>query len=310
MTRRRLDVELVRRGLATSRQQAGQLVESGRVLVDGSLAAKSAAMVAPGQAVTVAGPPAPFVSRGGEKLERALDRFAVVVAGRRCLDVGASTGGFADCLLQHGAASVVAVDSGHGQLHPRIRADGRVTVLERTNARHLPEEHPELVGSAEVVVADVSFISLTVLVPALLACAAGPGSDLVLLVKPQFEVGRAEVSRGRGVVRDPAARSQALGRVAGTLTAHGARVVGATASPILGPAGNAEFFLHATAGPAAGVVAPTAAPLPAPSEAEDAAWAELVAAAVAAAPDAPGAEAPSAGPPADIHDSVAGGGGG
>lgn len=254
------------------------MVASGRVLVDGTVAAKTATLVAPGQAVVLSGPPARYVSRGGDKLAHALARFQVAVWGRRCLDVGASTGGFTDCLLEHGAASVVAVDSGRGQLHPRLRADERVCSLERTNARHLHAVHPELVGAADVVTADVSFISLTVLVPALLACAAGPASDLVLLVKPQFEAGRVTVSRGRGVVRDPADRRAALGRVATALSAVGADVVAATASPVLGPAGNAEFFLHAR--PATG---PSTEGLAAGDGAER--WAALVAAAVAAAPD-------------------------
>jgi 23S rRNA (cytidine1920-2'-O)/16S rRNA (cytidine1409-2'-O)-methyltransferase len=246
--RRRLDVEMVRRRLVPSRQQAERLVAEGRVLVDGAVAAKCARLVAPGQAVAVAGPPARFVSRGGEKLDHALARFAMDVAGRTCLDVGASTGGFTDCLLRRHAARVVAVDAGHGQLHPRIRGDERVVSLERTNARSLCQEHPELIGSADVIVADVSFISLTTLVPELVRCARGPGSDIVVLVKPQFEAGRAVVARGAGVVRDADIRLQAVRRVAAALVDVGVEVVGATASPVLGPAGNAEVFVRGVVG--------------------------------------------------------------
>lgn len=248
VTRRRLDLELVRRGLASSRNHAGQLVATGRVLVSGSVAAKSASLVAPGDAVTVVAPPATFVSRGGDKLAHALDARSVAVDGRACLDVGASTGGFTDCLLQHGASSVVSVDSGHGQIHPRLRGDPRVTVLERTNARHLGEQHPDLLGQFELVVADVSFISLRVLAPVLVACAAGDHADVVVLVKPQFEAGRSDVARGRGVVRDRAVRKRAVIGVVEALTGAGAWPVGVVASPLLGPAGNAEIFVHARGG--------------------------------------------------------------
>jgi 23S rRNA (cytidine1920-2'-O)/16S rRNA (cytidine1409-2'-O)-methyltransferase len=265
VARRRLDVELVRRGLATSRQQATLLVDDGRVLVGGSVVTKAASLVAPGDPVTVSGPPPRFVSRGGDKLAHALGRFAVAVDGRRCVDVGASTGGFTDCLLQAGAASVVAIDSGHGQLHPRLRADPRVTVLERTNARHLLDTHPDIVGTFDVVVADVSFISLRTLAPVLVALArpetAGAvPADLVVLVKPQFEAGRQQVSRGQGVVRDRAVRLQALRSVADALVAAGVAVVAAEASPLLGPAGNAELLLHARAA-GSGRAAPDAAML-------------------------------------------------
>ncbi len=235
---------MVRRGLVGSRQQAERLVEAGRVLVDGAVAAKCARLVGPGQAVAVTGQPARFVSRGGDKLDHALDRLGIAVAGRTCLDVGASTGGFTDCLLQREAARVVAVDAGHGQLHPRLRADERVVVLERTNARSLLQAHPELAGSADLVVADVSFISLTVLVGVLASCGRGPGSEVLVMVKPQFEAGRAEVSRGAGVVRDPLVRLQAVERVAAAMLACGLDVTGAVASPVLGPAGNAEIFVH------------------------------------------------------------------
>jgi len=243
--RRRLDVELVRRRLADSRTEAERLIIAGRVLVDGSVGDKCARLVGADQAVLVNAKPDRFVSRGGDKLNHAMERFAVAVDGQPCIDVGASTGGFTDCLLQRGASSVVAVDSGHGQFHSRLRNDHRVTVLEHTNARHLLDVRPDLRGSASLVVADVSFISLTVLVPTLVACAAESDGSLILLVKPQFEVGRVEASRGRGVVRQPSQRLAAVERVVEALGHAGARTVSATASPLLGPAGNAEFFLHA-----------------------------------------------------------------
>ena len=192
-----------------------------------------------------------FVSRGGDKLAAALDRFPVAVAGATALDAGASTGGFTDCLLQHGAARVVAVDVGYGQLDSRLRADRRVVVMERTNLRALD---PEAVAAAsggrpvDVVTADLSFISLTVVAPVLAGPVVRSGGDLVVLVKPQFEAGRAEVSRGKGVIRDPAVWREALGSVASSLTAAGAAIMGAMRSPVVGPAGNTEFLVHAVAG--------------------------------------------------------------
>jgi 23S rRNA (cytidine1920-2'-O)/16S rRNA (cytidine1409-2'-O)-methyltransferase len=260
VTRRRLDTELVRRGLAASRQQARALVEAGTVLVAGAPADKPGRLVSADEPVVVESTAQRFVSRGGDKLDAALDRFAVDVDGRRVLDAGASTGGFTDCLIQRGAAEVVAVDVGYGQLHPRLRADRRVTVLERTNVRHL--EGAPLGAPFEVVVADLSFISLATVVPVLAGVLAAPGADLVLLVKPQFEAGREAVRRGRGVVRDPALRRQALERAASALAAAGATIMGAMASPLLGPAGNAEFFLHARAH--AGETSAPAALAPAP----------------------------------------------
>jgi TlyA family rRNA methyltransferase/putative hemolysin len=248
VSRARLDLELVRRGLARSRAEAAALVAEGRVRVAGAPAGKPARLVHPAEPLLVVPGSPPFVSRGGQKLRRALDAFGLGVTGVDALDVGASTGGFTDCLLQHGARQVVAVDSGHGQLHPTLRADPRVRLLERTNARRLLEEHPDLEGWADLVVADVSFISLTVLAPVLVAAARGPAGQLVLLVKPQFEVGRAEASRGRGVVRDPTARARAVQRVADALAEAGAPVVAAVPSPLLGPAGNAEIFVHAALG--------------------------------------------------------------
>jgi 23S rRNA (cytidine1920-2'-O)/16S rRNA (cytidine1409-2'-O)-methyltransferase len=242
----------VRRGLVESRHEAQAAVAAGNVLVSGAVADKPARLVAPGDAVVLRGPRAPFVSRGGEKLDAALSRFDVRVAGRRALDAGASTGGFTDCLLQRGAARVYAVDVGHGQLDAALRADGRVTVLERLNARALSvaalaAADPDFVP-CPLVVADLSFISLRTVVPALAGPVTAPGADLVLLVKPQFEVGRAAVSRGKGVVRDPTLWRGALGGVASALADVGTGIMGAMASPLTGAAGNVEFLLHARKG--------------------------------------------------------------
>lgn len=219
--------------------------------MSGSLADKAARMVSDAEPIVVAVEGPRFVSRGGAKLEAALERFAVSVAGRRCLDAGASTGGFTDCLLQHGAAHVVAVDVGYGQLHPRLRSSDRVTVLERTNVRHLALTD---VGGTpfDVVVADLSFISLTAVMGVLAGTLAAVGADVVVLVKPQFEAGREEVRRGRGVIRDVSVRRQSLERAASALAGCGATIMGAMASPLLGPAGNAEFLLHGRAHQAPG----------------------------------------------------------
>jgi 23S rRNA (cytidine1920-2'-O)/16S rRNA (cytidine1409-2'-O)-methyltransferase len=242
--RRRLDVELVRRGLAPTQTAAQVAIEDRRVTVGGAIAAKPSRLVAPGEPVELLAPPLRFVSRGGEKLDAALARFSVDVGGRRALDAGSSTGGFTDCLLQRGAVEVVAVDVGHGQLHPSIRHDPRVVVIERVNARALT---PEVIGGpVEVIVADLSFISLTAVLPALVAVAE-PAADLVLLVKPQFEAERAEVSRGRGVVRDPAVREAARQRVDDALRAMGATIMGWMDSPRPGADGNVELFVHARA---------------------------------------------------------------
>jgi 23S rRNA (cytidine1920-2'-O)/16S rRNA (cytidine1409-2'-O)-methyltransferase len=243
--RRRLDAELVRRGLVASRTEAQQAVEAGLVTVDGAPALKSARQVAPEQAVVLAAPPRAHVSRGGDKLAHALEEFGLDVTGRHCLDAGASTGGFTDCLLQRGAGQVVAVDVGYGQLHDRLRTDGRVVVRERTNIRDLaPEDLPP--PPPELVVADLSFISLAGVLPRLRELAA-PHAEAVVLVKPQFEAGRDQVGRG-GVVRDPEVWRACLQRVAEAAAAVGWPVRNATASPLLGPAGNVEFLLHLVAG--------------------------------------------------------------
>jgi 23S rRNA (cytidine1920-2'-O)/16S rRNA (cytidine1409-2'-O)-methyltransferase len=239
--RRRLDTELVRRKLVASRTQAVEVITSGRVLVGGAPALTPARQVGDDEPITIEGPAARFVSRGGEKLDHALETFAVDVRDRHCVDAGASTGGFTDCLLQRGAAHVVAVDVGHGQLAWKLRHDPRVTVLERTNVRELVAD---VGGPARVCVADLSFISLRVVAEAL-ARVTTDDADLVLLVKPQFEAGRERVGRG-GIVRDPAVHLDVLRAVADSLVGAGIVTVDVTPSPIRGAEGNVEFLIHAT----------------------------------------------------------------
>jgi 23S rRNA (cytidine1920-2'-O)/16S rRNA (cytidine1409-2'-O)-methyltransferase len=213
------------------------------VLVGGTPALKPARLVSESERVTVEGPALRFVSRGGEKLEAALERFDVAVAGRRVLDAGASTGGFTDCVLQRGAAEVVAVDVGYGQLHNRLRADGRVVVLDRTNVRALTLA--AVGGEAfDLLVADLSFISLRTVAAVLSGELAAQDADGVVLVKPQFEAGRAEASKGRGVIRSPALWRRALGEVCSTFASHGAAMMDAMVSPLTGPDGNVEFLVH------------------------------------------------------------------
>ena len=240
--RRRLDAEMVRRGLATSRTDAARAIDAGHVLVNGSVADKAARQVHAGDAVVVT-EPARFVSRGGEKLDAALAAFGLDVGGLRVLDAGASTGGFTDCLLQRGAAHVVALDVGHGQLHPRIRSDERVTVIERFHVRDVTRD--AIGGTVDLVTADLSFISLTRVLGALVGVCA-PGAHLVALVKPQFEAGRVEVSRGHGVITDPAIHDRVRGEVHAALEAAGCAVLGWVDSPITGGDGNREFLVHAT----------------------------------------------------------------
>jgi 23S rRNA (cytidine1920-2'-O)/16S rRNA (cytidine1409-2'-O)-methyltransferase len=219
-----------------------EFIAAGRVTVGGAVADKPARLVAASDAIVVHGPPRTYVSRGGEKLAAGLDGFGIAVAGRRALDAGASTGGFTDCLLQRGAGHVIAVDVGYGQLHERLRSDDRIDLRERTNIRTL--DAVSIGGPVELVVADLSFISLRTVAPALLACAA-PGADLLLLVKPQFEAGRAEASRGRGVIRDPEVRARVLEEVSSALSELGAAIMGTMESPLKGADGNVEFLLHA-----------------------------------------------------------------
>jgi 23S rRNA (cytidine1920-2'-O)/16S rRNA (cytidine1409-2'-O)-methyltransferase len=242
--RRRLDADLVRRRLVSSRTEAQEMIELGRVLVNGAMADKASRLVDPADAVVIEGPPPRFVSRGGEKLAAALEAFHIDVSGRRVLDAGASTGGFTDCLLQHGASHVVALDVGHGQLHPRIRHDDRVTVIERFNVRDVT---PDAIGGVvDMVVADLSFISLTLVVHALLGVCR-EGADVVVLVKPQFEAGRRDVARGRGIIADPDLQERAVRDVAAAFEAAGAVVRGVIDSPIRGAEGNKEFLVSAVA---------------------------------------------------------------
>jgi 23S rRNA (cytidine1920-2'-O)/16S rRNA (cytidine1409-2'-O)-methyltransferase len=231
--KKRLDVLLVERGLADSRTQAQALVMAG--LVPGY--DKPGQQIDENAELELTGRPA-YVSRGGEKLAHALDELGVDPAGRDCLDVGASTGGFTDVLLQRGAARVVALDVGYGQLHERLRADPRVTVLERTNARSLIE----LPFAPELIVCDVSFISVRIALPPALRLAA-PGWQAVVLVKPQFEAGRSDVGKG-GVVRDPVVRARVVREVAEAALAWGARTLTVVDSGLPGPKGNRELFLH------------------------------------------------------------------
>ncbi len=240
----RLDTELVRRGLASSRTEAQRAIDEGKVTVRGMPASRAASLVSPNDPIVLTGEPARFVSRGGDKLDGALGSMEVTVAGRRWLDVGASTGGFTDRLLQGGAAAVCAVDVGYGQLDWKLRNDDRVTVLERVNFRHLSAD--ALPWQPDGIVADVSFISLTLLLPAM-ADAATDEADYVLLVKPQFEVGRDQVGPG-GVVRDPSLWRDSITAVVETGERLGLGLVSATASRLPGPAGNREFFVHLRAG--------------------------------------------------------------
>jgi 23S rRNA (cytidine1920-2'-O)/16S rRNA (cytidine1409-2'-O)-methyltransferase len=239
MMKKRLDVLLVERGLADSRSQAQALVMAGRV----PGFSKAGEQVDAAAALEITQPPR-FVSRGGEKLDHALDVFGVDPAGRRALDVGASTGGFTDVLLQRGAQQVIALDVGRGQLHERLREDPRVLSLEATNARHVTE----LPFGPELVTADVSFISLRQVLPAVLPLAA-PGWEAVVLAKPQFEAGRAEVKGG--VVRSPEVHGRVLRELAEAALAWDAATVGVTDSGLPGPKGNREFFLHLVHEPAA-----------------------------------------------------------
>ena len=251
--RRRLDAELVRRRLARSREQAAELIEAGRVTVGGQRAGKAATRVETSAAIVVAAPPEgepEYASRGGHKLAGALAAFGagpdgLRVEGRRCLDAGASTGGFTDVLLRAGAQQVVAVDVGYGQLVWELRNDPRVVVVDRTNVRELTLDQ---IGDepVELVVGDLSFISLTLVLPALVRCAV-PDADLALMVKPQFEVGRERLGAG-GVVRDVALHAESVRTVAASAASLGLGVLGVAASPLPGPSGNVEYFLWLRAG--------------------------------------------------------------
>lgn len=242
--RRRLDLELVRRKLVNSRTEAQEAIESCRVVVGGVPSPKSSTLVDGSVAIRIESVPGRFVSRGGDKLAGALREFGVAVQNRRALDAGASTGGFTDCLLQAGAASVAAVDVGYGQLDWSLRNDSRVTVHERLNLRYAD---PDTIGGPfEVIVGDLSFISICTVAPNL-AALADADCDLLLLVKPQFEVGRGQVGKG-GIVRDPGKHRMALARVIECLAAEGLGTVALVVSPITGAKGNREFFVWARKG--------------------------------------------------------------
>ncbi len=236
----RLDAELVRRELARSREQAADLIESRSVLVNGIPATKPATQVDAQTSIVLAGKRDDFVSRGGHKLAGALDVFTeVVIDGKVCLDAGASTGGFTDVLLRRGARKVIAVDVGYGQLAWELRSNEKVVILDRNNIRHLTGE---MVGDdVDIVVADLSFISLSLVLPAL-AAVSKSSADFLLMVKPQFEVGRERLGAG-GVVRDPALRRSAVLDVAQSAYDVGLGTMGIAASPLPGPAGNVEYFL-------------------------------------------------------------------
>jgi len=239
-SRKRLDQRLVDEALVESRERARGLILAGQVRVDGRRVDKPGTLIGSEAAVTIAGPEHPFVGRGGVKLRAALDAFGVDVREKVCLDVGAGTGGFTDCLLQAGAANVIAVDVGHGHLHPRLRHDPRVIFLERVNVRHLTNRH--LPVRPHLAVIDVAFISLTLVIPVITDLLV-PDGEIVALVKPQFEVGKGEVGKG-GVVRDPRQHGRAIRKVAGSARGLGMVVRGLCASPILGAKGNREFFLY------------------------------------------------------------------
>jgi 23S rRNA (cytidine1920-2'-O)/16S rRNA (cytidine1409-2'-O)-methyltransferase len=239
MPKSRLDLLLVERGLADSRSQAQRLVMAGQVRVDGQVALKPSASIDPGAQLSLEAPP-PFVSRGGEKLQAALQAFGVSPQGRVCADVGASTGGFTDCLLQHEAARVYAIDVGQGILHWKLRQDPRVVVMEKTNARYL-ERLPEPVS---LVTIDASFISLKLLLPVVHKWfpTTPPECQLLALVKPQFEAGRQQVARGDGVIRDPLIHRQVLLDVLAYAIQERYTLRGLLRSPLLGPKGNVEFL--------------------------------------------------------------------
>jgi len=240
VVRRRVDAELVRRGLVRSREEAREVVSQNRVQVDGAPVRKPSTLVMTSQRLLVGGPPPRFVSRGGEKLSHALGRFGIDVTGLRVLDAGISTGGFTDCLLQAGAREVVGVDVGYGQLAERLRQDPRVVLHERTNVRSL--DAGTIAGGIDLLVADLSFISLRSVLPVVLPLIV-QGGGAIILVKPQFEVGRAGLGKG-GVVRDPAMWRHALEGVVGAVEELGWAVVGLTVSPLRGAAGNVEFLAH------------------------------------------------------------------
>jgi 23S rRNA (cytidine1920-2'-O)/16S rRNA (cytidine1409-2'-O)-methyltransferase len=240
----RLDKLLLERGLAASRERAQALILAGKVLVNGQKVEKAGTGVDAEAEIRLLGEELKYVSRGGLKLERALEHWQINVSGKACLDVGASTGGFTDCLLQYGAERVIAVDTGHGQLDFRLRQDARVRLLEKTNARYLTRE--QVGETVDLVVMDVSFISATLVLPAVVAAAflESRNRQIIVLVKPQFEAGREQVGKG-GIVRDPEAQSAAVEKVRQALRELKFAQTDVIESPILGAEGNREFLLYA-----------------------------------------------------------------
>ncbi|HLB24809.1 MAG TPA: TlyA family RNA methyltransferase [Nitrospirota bacterium] len=238
--RQRLDKELLKRGLADTRQRAQGLILSGKVLVDGQRVDKSGAPVGEDSVITLTGADIPYVSRGGLKLKAAVQNFTIDLSGKVCADIGASTGGFTDCMLQEGAARVYAVDVGYGLIDAGLRADPRVTVIERTNVRHM---EPGLFGErVDFAAVDVSFISLALILGPV-AAAVKPGGEVVALVKPQFEAGRGHVGKG-GIVRDEKARRGAVEEVKKFAVTAGLEVLGEMESPVRGAKGNIEYLLR------------------------------------------------------------------
>jgi 23S rRNA (cytidine1920-2'-O)/16S rRNA (cytidine1409-2'-O)-methyltransferase len=245
ISKTRLDKLLFERGLVPSRERGQALILAGKVLVNEQKVEKSGASVDVDSAIRLLGDDLKYVSRGGLKLEKAFEHWNIDVTGRTCLDVGASTGGFTDCLLQHGAARVVAIDTGAGQIHNRLRQDARVRLLENTNARYLT--HEQLGESVDLIAMDVSFISATLVIPAVVASAFGASPrprHLIVLIKPQFEVGRQQVGKG-GIVKDPAAQQAAVDKVRAAIEQLHPQSIDVIDSPILGAEGNREFLLHA-----------------------------------------------------------------
>ena len=246
MARIRLDRLVVERGLAATREKARALILAGQIRVNGQPVGKAGTLVASDATLQLVGEPLRYVGRGGVKLEGALDDFGLDVRAKVCLDIGASTGGFTDCLLQRGARKVFALDVGRGQLHLKLRRDPRVVVLEGINARYLkPDDigEPDSGEPVDLVTIDVAFISVEKILPAAIACAQ-PGSDLLILVKPQFELRRRQVGKG-GIVRDPGLQQQAVDKVARAAQQLGLEVLGVRESHLPGAEGNREFFLHA-----------------------------------------------------------------
>ena len=240
----RIDKLLVDRSLAPSRERAQAMILAGRVLVNEQKVTKSGATIEDTAEIRLLGDDNPYVSRGGLKLERALEHWKIDLSGKACMDVGASTGGFTDCMLQHGAASVLAVDTGYGQIDVKLRNDSRVTLLEKTNARYL--EAAQVERPIQFVAMDVSFISATLVLPAVInAALRNKGGELVLLVKPQFEVGRELIGKG-GIVRDETAQMAAAEKVKESVASLGGTNIEVIDSPILGTEGNREFLLHAS----------------------------------------------------------------